>query len=125
VGGFPDALKGRVFRSIPHKHVGEEAAKQWVRIPGTDMEAYVKPAKKVRASYVANPNLPPDCVEVSLDVKLNPGQDFWTAPPQFKPGNMPDSCVLTKTYQRGELLGWVYMEKSEVEGLHAAKKETP
>jgi hypothetical protein len=40
--GFPDALKGRVFTSIPHKHVGEEAAKQWVRIPGTDMEAYVK-----------------------------------------------------------------------------------
>jgi hypothetical protein len=121
--GFPDALKGRVFTPIPHKHVGEEAAKQWVRIaPG--VEAYVKPAEKSEHTYVPNPNLPPDCVEVSSDVKLNPGQDFWTEPPQFKPGNVPDSCVLVKVYQRGALLGWVFMEKSAVERLHMTKAQT-
>jgi hypothetical protein len=121
---FPDALKQRVFVPIPSKHVGDELAKQWVRIPGTETEIAVKPAEKSSAIYVPNPNLPPDCVEVSPDVKLNPGEDFWTEPPQFKPGNVPDSCVLIKTYQRGALLGWMYMEKSDVEKLHTAKKET-
>jgi hypothetical protein len=123
--GFPDALKGRVFTPIPHKHVGEEGAKQWVRVPGTDFEAYVKPADKGEATYVPNPNLPPDCVEVSPDAKLNPGQHYWTSPPPIKPGNVPDSCVLVKIYQRGALLGWVYMEKSDVDRLHMGKAQTP
>jgi hypothetical protein len=123
---FPDALKGRVFTPIPHKHVGEEAAKQWVRIPGTaGVEVYVKPAEKFDATYVPNPNLPPDCVEASPDAKLTAGQHYWTSPPAFKPGNVPDTCVLVKIYQRGALLGWVYMEKSDVDRLHMGKAQTP
>jgi hypothetical protein len=122
---FPDALKHRVFVAIPSKHIGDELAKQWVRIPGMDAEVMVKPAEKSGTTYMPNPNLPPDCVEVSPDVKLNPGKDFWTEPPQFKPGNVPDSCVLVKVYQRGALLGWVYMEKSDVERLHVPKAQSP
>ena len=123
--GFPDALKGRVFRPIPHKQVGEEAAKQWVKVPGTDMEIAVKPAeKRDDAFYVPNANLPPDCVEVSPEVTLKAGQDYWTQPPQFKPGNVPDSCVLVKVYQRGALLGWIYMDRAAVERLHMAEAQT-
>jgi hypothetical protein len=55
-------------------------AKEWVRLPGTDVEAFVKPAKTFEAAYVPNPNLPPDCVEISPDVKLKPEQDYWDTP---------------------------------------------
>jgi hypothetical protein len=85
---------------------------------GEFIEARVQAAGKTDATCVPNPNLPPDCVEVSPDVKLTPGKDYWDVPPAIKPGNVPDSCVLTKVYQRGQLLGWVYMEKGDVERLH-------
>jgi hypothetical protein len=119
---FPDALKHRVFMPIPTKHVGDELAKQWVKVPGTDMEIAVEPAeKRDDAVYVPNANLPPDCVEVSPEVTLNAGQDYWTQPPQFKPGNVPDSCVLVKVYQRGAVLGWIYMKKRMLRGFTQQK----
>jgi tetratricopeptide (TPR) repeat protein len=114
---FPAALKHRVFTPIPSKHIGDELAKEWVRIPGTQIEIYVNSAKTRVAAYVPNPNLPPDCVELSPEVKIKDG-DFYTEPPQFKPANVPDTCVLVKVYQRGKLLGWLYIEKSDVERLH-------
>src|SRR5467141_4424405 len=66
---FPDALKHRVFMPIPTKHVGDELAKQWVKVPGTDMEIAVEPAeKRDDAVYVPNANLPSDCIELSPEV---------------------------------------------------------
>jgi hypothetical protein len=32
--------------------------------------------------------------------------------------------VLVKVYQRGALLGWIYMDKSAVERLHKPKAQT-
>ena len=56
-------------------------------------------------------------MELSPEAKPREG-DYWKTPTEFKPLNVHDSCVLTKVYQRGHLLGWIYMDKSTVDQLH-------
>jgi S1-C subfamily serine protease len=97
-------------------------ARHWFKLPGTEMELYSDQpaAEKSDHNYVHNSKLPPDCVEIAPDAKLKAGTDFWTQSPASKPLNVPDTCVLTKLYQKGQFLGWIYMEKSSVERLHMA-----
>jgi hypothetical protein len=70
-----------------------------------------------------NPNLPPDSVELSPDVKPPDGA-YYKSPPEDKPSNVPDDYVLIKVYQRAAVLGWCYMNKAKVERLHTAKTQT-
>jgi hypothetical protein len=122
---------GRVGLMTPYPtHVGEEEAKHWhpMKINPSDVgstELAAQPsneANKHEATYVQNPKLPPDCVELSPDIKPRDG-DYYQSPPEHKPGNVPDSYVLTKVYQHGALLGWCYIDKSDVERLHMAEAQ--
>ena len=72
---------------------------------------------KHASDFIRNAKLPPDCVELSPDAKPREG-DYWKTPTESKPLNVHDSCVVTKVYQRGHLLGWIYMDKSTVDQLH-------
>ena len=73
-------------------------------------------------NYLRNPNLLPDSVELLPDVRAPVGAHY-KSPPEHKPGNVPNSYVLTKVYQHGALLSCCYMDKSEVAKLHMAKTQ--
>jgi hypothetical protein len=106
---------------------GAEEAKRWHPVKlddGNLIEMKQPDAVGSSGHYIPNPNLPPDCVELSRDAKPRQG-DYWTSsPPLHRPSNVPDNFVLTKVYRRSALIGWCYMDKSEVERLHISKKET-
>jgi hypothetical protein len=121
---------GRVgLMSDKPTHKGEQEEKHWhpVRFDdGTTGEIAVNEPDAVRNSgnnFLPSSHLPPDCVELSPEVKPRDG-DYYQLPPPIKPGNVPASYVLTKVYQHGAFLGWCYMDKSAVERLHIAKAQT-
>jgi tetratricopeptide (TPR) repeat protein len=125
---------GRVgLMSNKPTHVGEEEAKHWHPMEidvgngsvAAEQRDAVPPsggATRSQAHYAQNSNLPPDCIELSPEEKPRDG-DYYQTPPEHKPGNVPDSYVLTKVYQHGVFLGWCYMDKSAVERLHMAKRK--
>jgi hypothetical protein len=116
-------------------HVGDEEAKHWhmvkidVGTPGpipAELRDPVPPsggAAGYQAHYAQSSNLPPDCVELSPEIKPRHG-DYYQSPPGTKPGNVPASYVLTKVYQHGAFLGWVYMDRAAVERLHMPEAQT-
>jgi hypothetical protein len=127
---------GRVgLMTLEHPtHEGEEEVKHWhpvevdfgkgpMAAERRDAEPLGGEAVGSLAHYAQSSNLPPDCVELSPEVKPRDG-DYYQLPPATKPGNVPASHVLTKVYQHGAFLGWCYMDKSAVERLHTAKAQT-
>lgn len=123
---YPFGRLGLMILEHP-THVGDEEAKHWhpMKIDdGTAVEirSEVAAAQQREFHYAQNPNLPPDCVELSAELKPRDG-DYYQLPPEHKPVNVPASYVLTKVFQHGAVLGWVYMDKAEVERLHTAKAQ--
>jgi hypothetical protein len=46
---------------------------------------------------------------------------FYKSAPVFRPKNVPDNFILVKVYQYGDFLGYIYLDKNVVEGLHGRK----
>lgn len=94
---------------------GEISAAKPVSTPGAP-ETYL--AEQRSYTYMPNPGLPADCVE------LAPGQEpvdshFYHTPPVYKPSNVPSDFVLVKVYQGVKFLGWQYMQTKQVARLHS------
>jgi hypothetical protein len=124
--GFPNAFKERTFGPYLATHVARELASYWHPIEldnGNVVElysAYSDEAARNRFDFLINPNLPPDCVELWPEGKPPEG-GFYKSDPAFRPKNVPDNFILVKVYQQGDFLGYVYLDKNVVEGLHGRK----
>jgi Dolichyl-phosphate-mannose-protein mannosyltransferase len=124
--GFPSAFKERTFGPYVATHVARELASHWHTIELDDgnvvevYSAYSDEVARNKFDFVINPNLPPDCVELSPEGKPPKGS-FYKSDPLFRPKNVPDNFILVKVYQHGDFLGYVYLDKNAVEGLHGRK----
>jgi hypothetical protein len=124
--GFPSAFKERTFGPYVATHVAKELASYWHPIEldnGKVVEvysAYSDEAARNKFDFVINPNLPLDCVELWPEGKPPEG-GFYKSDPIFRPKNVPDNFILVKVYQQGDFLGYVYLDKNVVEGLHGRK----
>jgi hypothetical protein len=106
--------------------VARELASRWHPIELDDgnvvevYSAYSDEAARNKFDFVINPNLPPDCVELWPEGEPPEG-GFYKSHPVFRPKNVPDNFILVKVYQYGDFLGYVYLDKNAVEGLHGRK----
>jgi hypothetical protein len=78
---FPDALKQRVFRPIPTKHIGDKLAKQWGPIPGTAGSAAVASEPSAASNSEAQNKLRTD-IETALGKSYRNVPRVWEV--QFK-----------------------------------------
>ena len=83
--------------------------------------AYSDEGARYKFDFVINPNLPPDCVELWLESQPPSEGGFYKSDPVFRPKNVPDNFVLVRVYPQGDFLGYVYLDKNVVEGLHGRK----
>jgi hypothetical protein len=124
--GFPSAFKERTFGPYVATHVVRELASHWhsIELDGGNVvevySAYSDEAARNKFDFVINPNLPPDCVELSPEGKPPEG-GFYKSDPVLRPNNVPDNFILVEVYQHGDFLGYVYLDKNVVEGLHGRK----
>jgi hypothetical protein len=74
-------------------------------------------AKRSEHEYKFNPNLPADAIELAPTEQPKVG-DYYEAPPEKRPINVSNDYVLTRIFQGTTFLGWGYMPKKTVAGLH-------
>jgi transcriptional regulator with XRE-family HTH domain len=70
--------------------------------------------------FTANPDLPPDAVEM---ISTSDKSDFFQTRPKTRPANVPSYEIPVRVFQGKTFIGWTYMSKELVAKLHKPKKD--